>query len=492
VLRDRFSRPLDPRAVDLSQSTDEDATLLPYDLWGSLAHAKMLGETGILPARSARRILGGLRSIAREVERGRFALRPDLEDVHLNVEAALTERIGDDGQRLHTARSRNDQVALDIALYLRDALLDLEAAGTELGRALLERARSPMGRRIVPGWTHLQPAQRLFWGQILGTHALRLARDVERLRSIRERLTDCPLGSGAIAGTSLPIDRRLTARLLGFARPGLSSLDDVSDRDAATETLFALALLEVHLSALAEELVVGSMPGVDRVRLADAFVTTSSLMPHKRNPDTAELLRAAAGPALGRLMGHLALLKSLPIGYQRDLQPGKPLLFDAVRDALTLLHVAAPMVSTTEFRSEADGPGSDTASVELVDALVRGGVPFRTAHSRVAKWVGALAEGGRHLSHATAAELTAAFPELARTGFKMPRPTEEPDRRASEGGSSWGSVGRLLREVETRLATDRRSVERERRRLTQLRTALGAPGPRRRATSRSRPRAGSP
>lgn len=473
MLRDRFSRPLDPAAAALSASTAEDAILLPYDVWGSLAHARMLGARRIIPRADARALGRGLRAIAREVERGRFALDPALEDVHLNIETTLARRLGAAGRRLHTGRSRNDQVAVDLLLYLRDALLDLELAGCGLADALIQRAGSAEGRGVVPGSTHFQPAQRLYWAQILATHALRFLRDVERFRSIRERVTDSPLGSGAIAGSSLPLDRRMTARLLAFTRPGPSSLDGVTDRDAAVETLSALALFHVHVSALGEELVVGAMPEVGRVRLDDAFVTTSSLMPHKRNPDLAELARASAAPAIGRLVAHLTLLKGLPVGYQRDLQEGKPVLFDGVARALALASVVTPMVATARFHPSAAAGPADTASVEVADALVRAGVPFRTAHERVARFLGE--DAGRHLDRVSPQEFRAAFPELAAQRFRLPTAAEEPERRTTAGGSSWSEVTRLIREVRRRTDRGRRAATRERERIERHKAALGAP-----------------
>ncbi|MHB8351762.1 MAG: argininosuccinate lyase, partial [Thermoplasmata archaeon] len=387
MLRERFAQPLDGAAVALSQSTREDAELLRADLWGSRVHARMLGEVGLLPAGAARRLDRGLADLERRAADGRFPLDPALEDVHLNVEAHLTRTLGADGERLHTGRSRNDQVATDLLLYLREALLDLEARHAHLARTLVDRARGPEGRVVVTGWTHLQPAQRVRVAQVLGTHALRFLRDAERLRSIRRRLTDCPLGSGALAGSSLPLDRVRTARLLGFLRPSLSSLDAVSDRDPVVETLAALALGAVHASGLAEELILGAMPEIGRVRLADPFVTTSSLMPHKRNPDLAELVRGESGPAMGRLTAHLALLKGLPLAYNRDLQVGKPILFEAVARARQVLDVLDPMVASAHFSAgppPPTGSEAETASVELVDALVRAGVPFRAAHRRIA------------------------------------------------------------------------------------------------------------
>jgi argininosuccinate lyase len=476
VLRERFSRPLNEAALALSESTREDVRLLAADLWGSRVHARMLGDVGILPATSARRIDRGLQAIARRAARGQFPLDPMLEDVHMNVESALTRAIGSDGERLHTGRSRNDQVATDLALYLRDALLDLEEGLGSLVSALARTARGSAGDVVVPGWTHLQPAQRVYVGQILGTHALRFLRDLDRFRSIRTRIRECPLGSGALAGSSLPLDRARTARLLGFERPTLSSLDAVSDRDAATETLAALALFAVHASGLAEELVLSAMPEVGRVRLADAFVTTSSLMPHKRNPDLAELIRGESGPAIGRLTSALALLKGLPLAYNRDLQVGKPILFEGIARAELVLAVLPAMVETAEFRrgsSIGEATEGTTGSVEIVDDLVRSGVPFRRAHARVAAFLRDADGSGGAGGDRYRARWARAFPEL---GARPPTDAgAEPERRTTPGGSARASVEKVLLDAERRSTASQRSVAAERRRLDHLRSELDRP-----------------
>ncbi len=447
----------------------------------------MLGATGILPERSARRIESGLRAIGDRAARGGFPLDPALEDVHLNVETELTTRIGPDGARLHTARSRNDQVALDLALYLRDALGLLAAEAARTARALLGAARRPSARSVVAGWTHLQPAQALYWSQILGTHALRFVRDAERFAALGAARTESPLGSGAIAGSSLPIDRARTARWLGFEGPTLSALDGVSDRDAVAETVFAATLADLHAGALAEELVLGSMAGVDRVRLHDAFVTSSSLMPHKRNPDLAELIRAESGTSVGRLVALFGVLKGLPIGYQRDLQATKPILFGAVDRTRAILGVLRPMIASAEFRSDADRPDRSTASVELADALVARGIPFRSAHARVARFVAEEEGRGRGLSESPPEAISVAFPELDGTGFTLPSGPEEPERRGSFGGSRRSEVDRLLGAVARRTARVERTGRREAARIRALRRRLGvdeawgflpdAPGP---------------
>jgi argininosuccinate lyase len=348
--------------------------------------------------------------------------------------------------------------------------------------ALTRTARGPAGDVVVPGWTHLQPAQRVYVGQILGTHALRFLRDLDRFRSIRVRIRECPLGSGALAGSSLPLDRARTAHLLGFDRPTLSSLDAVSDRDAATETLAALALFAVHASGLAEELVLGAMPEVGRVRLADAFVTTSSLMPHKRNPDLAELIRGESGPAIGRLTSALALLKGLPLAYNRDLQVGKPILFEGIARAELVLAVLPAMVETAEFRRGTPiGAATEatTGSVEIVDDLVRSGVPFRRAHARVAAFLRDVDASGGVGGGRYRERWALAFPEL---GVGPPEEAgAEPERRTTPGGSARSSVRTMLADAERRVLSAQRAIEAERRRLDDLRVELDRPiRPRRR------------
>lgn len=475
MLRERFSAPLDPRALELSASTEEDRVLLPYDLLGSVAHARMLGSAGLIPARSARRLERGLSALAREAARGRLELDPSLEDVHLNVEAALTRRIGPDGARLHTGRSRNDQVAVDIALYLREELTALALDVADVALALAAKGRSAEGRGVVDAWTHLQPAQAVFWGQLLGSHALRFARDAERLQAIARGITDSPLGAGAIAGSSLPLDRRLTSRLLGFRRPSPSSVDAVGDRDALVDGLFALALFGIHASQLAEELVIGANPQVGRVELADPFVTTSSLMPHKRNPDLAELVRAESAPSLGRLVASLALLKGLASGYQRDLQLAKPMLFQGVGRAHLVAAALAPMVATAHFRAPDPAAPSSTAFVEIADALVRRGVPFRHAHARVSAWARQLSDAHRALGSVSSRELARVFPELSGGRFRIPKRSEEPGLRRTVGGSAWPEVARLLREAAQRAGRVRQSATNDREGFRAVHRELGVP-----------------
>ncbi len=435
----------------------------------------MLTRQGLLPLQQGRTLVRELVRLRREAAADRFPLDPSLEDVHMNVEATLTSRLGDVGARLPTGRSRNDQVATDLALYLRHSLLRLEQLVVASSGALLAQAAGPQGRYVVPAMTHLQDAQRVYLAQVLQVHARRLVRDASRLRRVRESMIYCPLGAGAIAGSSLPLDRNLTARLLGFREPHPNSMDAVSDRDSASETLGALALLGVHISSLAEEWVLWSTPQFGRLRLDDAFVTTSSLMPHKRNPDMAELLRGESGPLIALGAGHLVTLKGLPLAYNRDLQTLKPLLFEGVRRAERALRVLAPMIRTARFHTSPathGGGASPTASVELADELVRCGVPFREAHRRVAKFLVELERAHRSWGDLTEDAWGQAFPELLRRGWSPPAPHQEPERRTTSGGSAWVEVSRDRMLLERALQRHLSVLAAESARLTELERRL--------------------
>ncbi len=444
----------------------EDADLLVYDLLGSLAHASGLVRAGLLTPSEGSRLARGLRQILQEARKGRFRLDPAFEDVHMNVEAALTRRLGPVGEKLHTGRSRNDQVATDLALYLRDALAGLQGDVLAVVSALLEQAASPHGKETLPAMTHLQGAQRVHRAQLLQAHASHLLADASHLARLRSRVARySPLGSGAVAGSSLPLDRAYTTRLMGFRAPHPNSVEATSDRDAGAEALFGVALLAIHLSALAEELVLGSTPQFGRVVLDDGFVTTSSLMPHKRNPDLAELVRAEAGPLLGLLVAYLTVLKGLPLAYNRDLQRVKPLLLEGVGRGRASCRVLAPMIRSAQFVPGPldGGEGEPTFSVELVDALVLQGVPFREAHGRVARLLAEVPSGSPVRVYLTPERLFRAFPELGKAPWKAPTPQDEPELRRTRGGSAWKEVLRDRRRLQRDLAGQSRELAAARR-----------------------------
>ena len=386
-----------PAAVmeQINASIGFDKRLAPQDIAGSKAHARMLAATGILSPQDADKICSGLDTILSEIEAGRFEFARSLEDVHMNVEQALKDRIGEPGGRLHTARSRNDQVATDFKLYLRDKI---DRTGQTLALLQLVLARKALAHAatVMPGYTHLQVAQPITFGHHLMAYVEMIARDRGRLEDARKRLNECPLGAAALAGTSFPIDRTMTAAALGFDRPTANSLDSVADRDFALETLAAATVAALHLGRLAEEIVLWSTAEFGFVRLTDAFTTGSSIMPQKRNPDAAELARAKIGRIGGAFQGLVLVMKGLPLAYSKDMQEDKEQTFEAI-DTLELVIAAMTgmiddLQPNVERMRDAAMTGYSTAT-DLADWLVReAGVPFRDAHGITGRIV-ALAEG---------------------------------------------------------------------------------------------------
>ena len=386
----RFSEPVTELVKRYTASVDFDKRLAEADIAGSLAHARMLAAVGILSTADLDAIVRGLAAIADEIRRGAFAWSSDLEDVHLNIEKRLTALVGDAGKRLHTARSRNDQVATDLRLYVRAAIDDIDKAIVGLRNALLDLAE-PHAATVMPGFTHLQVAQPVTFGHHLLAYDAMFTRDGERLLDCRRRVNRLPLGSAALAGTSFPIDRERVARELGFEGLCGNSLDAVSDRDFAIEFAADGALLMMHLSRLAEELVLWSSPRFGFVRLADRFCTGSSIMPQKRNPDVPELVRGKTGRIYGDLVALLTLMKAQPLAYNKDNQEDKAPVFDLVDTLLpTLAVVTALLADGIEVDAErmrvAANEGYSTAT-DLADYLVKKGLPFRDAHEAVARAV---------------------------------------------------------------------------------------------------------
>ena len=392
----RFRESTDQRLADFTRSIELDSVLADDDLVGSIAHVHGLALAGLLSAAEASAIVAGLQGLRTEVAAGTLAWDPALEDVHLNLEAALATRIGPLAAKLHTGRSRNDQVATDLRLWARRAVAELDGAILGMERALVGLAERE-GDAILPGTTHIQPAQPILFGHHLLAYVEMLERDRGRLADARRRLNVSPLGSGALAGAGYPLDRAATATELGFDEPSANSLDAVSDRDFVVEILAAVALGMVHLSRLSEELTWWSNPRFGFVRLSDAFTTGSSMMPNKKNPDPTELIRGRAGRVIGALAGMLAVLKGLPLAYQRDLQEDKPPLFESVATYAAALGILAGLleslaVDRARMRAAAD-EGFITATA-VADELVRRGIPFRTAHHIVGRLVGAAEAAG--------------------------------------------------------------------------------------------------
>lgn len=385
----RFGQSTNELVERFSESISFDQRLYKHDIQGSLAHARMLASIDILSKQELSDIQSGLTDILSEIEAGEFNWDIALEDVHMNIEARLTERIGDAGKKLHTGRSRNDQVATDIRLYLRDAIDDILLVLHALQTALVELAEKEAAT-VMPGFTHLQTAQPVTFGHHMLAWNSMLARDYERLLACRKRMNVCPLGSAALAGTSFPINREMTATELGFDAPALNSLDAVSDRDFMIEFNASAALLMMHMSRMAEEMILWSSDAFKFVDLGDAFCTGSSIMPQKKNPDVAELVRGKSARVNGNLHGLLMLMKGQPLAYNRDNQEDKELLFDSIDTTLISLQVyAAMMPQISLFRDtmrNAAEQGYATAT-DLADYLVRKAIPFRDAHEIVGQTV---------------------------------------------------------------------------------------------------------
>ena len=385
----RFDASTDALVEAFSASVHFDKRLYAHDIEGSIAHATMLAAVGVIDASERDAIVAGLEAIRADIEAGRFAWDAKLEDVHMNIEAALTARIGEAGKKLHTARSRNDQVATDVRLYLRDAIDDLRARITALMAAIIDLAERETDT-VMPGFTHMQSAQPVTFGHHLLAWQEMLARDRERLADCRVRVNRMPLGSAALAGTSFPIDRDLTARLLGFDAPCANSLDAVSDRDFMIEFVSACSLVMVHLSRMSEELVLWSSAQFAFVSLSDAYCTGSSIMPQKKNPDVPELVRGKCGRVIGALNALLVLMKGQPLAYNRDNQEDKEPLFDALDTVRDCVSVYTGLVGAITPRRgamrDAALKGHATAT-DLADYLVRKGIAFRDAHEIVGKAV---------------------------------------------------------------------------------------------------------
>jgi argininosuccinate lyase len=395
----RFSEEADKLVADFTRSVEVDATLAIDDLRGSMAHVRGLGRASLLTDAEVDELVLGLEGLAGEVDAGTLTWDPDLEDVHMNLEAALTDRLGPVAGKLHTGRSRNDQIATDLRLWLRRAIDRLDAAIVEMERALVGLAERHAGA-ILPGTTHIQPAQPVLLAHHLLAYVEMLERDRGRLADARRRANVSPLGSGALAGAGYPIDRLAVAEDLGFDGVTANSLDAVSDRDFVIEALAAAALGMVHLSRLAEEITWWSNPSFGFVRVADAYSTGSSMMPNKRNPDPAELVRGKTALVIGALTAILGLLKGLPLAYQRDLQEDKPPLFGAVATWEASLAVMAGLMATLtvdEERMRAAAAEGFTTATAVADALVRRGLPFRTAHHVVGSLVAQAEEAGVRL-----------------------------------------------------------------------------------------------
>ncbi len=449
----RFRQATDPAVERFSASIHFDRALARFDVRGSIAHARMLGRAGLISEADAEALVAGLRDVLAEIEADRFPFDPAAEDIHMNIEARLREQIGAVAGRLHTGRSRNDQVATDLLLFLRDASGAVRRGIGELRGVLLERAREHLDT-VLPGYTHLQRAQPVRLAHHWLAYVEMLARDAARFADAAARAARSPLGSGALAGSTLPLDREDTARALGFEGPTRNSLDAVSSRDAALEFLAASAICMVNLSRLSEELVLWSTTEFGFVELADAYSTGSSLMPQKKNPDVPELVRGKTGRVVGALTSLLVTMKGLPLAYNRDMQEDKQPLFDAVAtlgDSLEVLAgtVATLRVDTARMRTAAEDPM--LLATDLAEILVNEGVAFREAHEAVGRIVGHCDEKGLDLRSLSREDLRAfhgAFPASADELLDLDRSLEA---RSLAGGTARTAVAGALEIAEREL-----------------------------------------
>ncbi len=452
----RFEGRPDALVEAFTASIDFDRRLYREDITGSIAHARMLARQGIIPAEDAEAIVAGLEAIRADIDAGTFAFRADREDIHLNIEAALAERIGPAAGRLHTARSRNDQVATDLRLFTRAACDEAVARLRDLRAALLDVADRESGT-VISGYTHMQHAQPVLLSHHLLAYEEMFARDTERFTQARARVNVMPLGAGALAGVTYPVDRESVAEELGFDAVARNSLDAVSDRDFVVDVHAAAALAMVHLSRIAEEIVLWSTLEFALIRLPDAFSTGSSIMPQKKNPDVAELLRGKSARAIGNLVQALTLIKAQPLAYNRDMQEDKQPLFDTIDTLLASLTVTAAMLPALTFdadRGAASAVGAFALATDLADYLAKRGVPFREAHGAVGSLVARCEREGKTLADLTLGEFQAVHPAFEEDVLDIDLGTALAARSAT-GGTAPETVAQARLAARQRLLAER-------------------------------------
>lgn len=446
----RFDKNTDALTDALNSSISFDSRMYEEDIRGSIAHARMLGKTGIIKPEEAERIIRGLEEILCDIQAGKIEFSEDNEDIHMNIEALLTQRIGEDGKRLHTARSRNDQVALDIRLYLRKEIRAVRGMVLKLMGVLAEKAQANMDT-IMPAYTHLQRAQPTTFAHYMMAYANMLRRDVTRLEDCLERMDEMPLGSGALTSTTYPIDRRQVARELGFSGITENSLDGVSDRDFVIELLSCLSILMMHLSRFSEEIIMWCSWEFKFIELDDAYSTGSSIMPQKKNPDIAELVRGKTGRVYGSLMTLLTVMKALPLAYNKDMQEDKEPVFDAVDTVCACLPVFTAMVGTMRLLPEkmrkAAGQGFINAT-DCADYLVKKGLPFRDAYMAVGQIVNYCLKNGLTLEDLPLSKYREFSPLFEEDVYEAIRLETCVEKRSAEGGPSRKSVLNQIKSIE--------------------------------------------
>jgi len=450
----RFQKETDNLVNDFNASIQFDQRLYKEDITGSMAHAKMLGACGIISMEDVGAILEGLQSILEDVEAGKVEFTTDNEDIHMNVESLLTQRIGDAGKRLHTGRSRNDQVALDFRMYVREQIPVMVKQLLELETVLCRQAKQYQNT-VMPGYTHLQRAQPISFAQHLMAYANMIARDITRLEDCAMRMNECPLGSGALAGTTYPIDRWMTAKELGFDAPMSNSLDGVSDRDYALELMSALSILMMHLSRFSEEVILWCSWEFKFIELDDAYATGSSIMPQKKNPDVAELVRGKTGRVYGDLMSLLTTMKGIPLAYNKDMQEDKEPVFDAIDTVQMCVPVFTAMIDTCRVLPDnmrkAAGRGFINAT-DCADYLAKKGMPFRDAYTVTGKLVAACTAQGKTLEDLTLGELRSASELFAEDVYEAINLENCMALRASYGGPAVSETTRQIEAIEAFVA----------------------------------------
>lgn len=446
----RFSKPTEKIVEEFTESISFDKRLYKYDIAGSIAHAKMLGKIGVLKKREVAEISAGLEDIRKEIEDGRFSFSIGLEDIHMNIEKRLTDKIGPAGARLHTARSRNDQIALDLRLYLRDVTGDIISSISEVKKALVDKARTNISV-VMPGYTHMQPAQPVLFSHYLLAYWEMLERDRERFADSLKRVNIMPLGSGAIAGTSFPLDREYVAKLLGFDRISENSMDAVSDRDFVIEFLSVCAVLGMHLSRFSEDMIIWSTQEFRFIELPDAFCTGSSMMPQKKNPDIPELVRGKTGRLYGNLVSLLTTMKGLPLTYNRDLQEDKEPLFDTIDTIMATLKLFPELVSGMTVRKEVMSRAASLGymwATDVADYLVIKGVAFRTAHEITGKLVSHCIKSGREIRDISLSELKKFSDIFEKDIYDIISPEAGINIRCVIGGTATEMVLKRIKEIE--------------------------------------------
>ncbi|MGC9323443.1 MAG: argininosuccinate lyase [Desulfomonilia bacterium] len=445
----RFHSQTHPEVEDFTESVSIDSRFALEDIEGSMAHARMLGATGIIAPEEAQAIRDGLTEIRDDIVSGKFRFDPSLEDVHMNIETALIEKIGETGKKLHTARSRNDQVATDLRLFVRKELKTLKRELGSFMEALLAKAEDHIDT-VIPGMTHLQHAQPLSFAHHMLAYFEMFRRDLERISDMEKRVNVSPLGSAALAGTAHPIDRAMAARELDFSGPSRNSVDAVSDRDFAIETVFVCAVIMMHVSRLAEEIIIWNSQPFSFVELSDAHCTGSSIMPQKKNPDVAELVRGKVGSVYGNLMALLTMMKALPLAYNRDLQEDKHPLLDSLDTLHACLTVFTGLLTGMELNRDAIDhslAGGFITATDVADYLTAKGLPFRDAHRITGELVSALILEGRTFADLGIEDFKVYSPFFESDILTIVTPSVSMNRRTSQGGTSRQRVREALEEA---------------------------------------------